>query len=86
MTNNESTIKDEFSECAEVVPVEVYHENCLKSACSCSRGGDCECLCASISSFARACALAGYPVRWRNEGLCPLMCEDRESKPGGRVS
>ena len=72
-----------FAACAEVVDVVPFHDNCLKSACSCSRGGDCECLCASIAAYARACALAGQAVRWRNENLCPLMCEDREAKPGG---
>jgi len=74
-----------FSECAEVVNNIPYYDACLKSACTCHRGGECECLCASIAAYARACALAGYAVRWRNENLCPLMCEDREAKPGGQV-
>ena len=73
-----------FAECASVVNVIPYYDACVKSACSCSRGGDCECLCASIAAYARTCALAGYAVRWRNENLCPLMCEDREAKPGGK--
>ena len=50
------------------------------------KGGDCECLCAAISAFARACSIAGVPARWRTPDLCPLMCEAREKHPGGKGS
>ena len=73
-----------FAECRELINFNEYYEDCKQSACSCSRGGDCECLCAAIATFGRACAVAGAPVRWRTAELCPLMCEAREKHPGGK--
>ncbi|CBY42257.1 unnamed protein product, partial [Oikopleura dioica] len=74
---------DLFKNCRERLDPSTYYEDCKESACSCSRGGECECLCATIASFARACAVAGEPVRWRSPDLCPLMCEAQEKQPGG---
>jgi hypothetical protein len=74
---------DLFRNCREKIDPTSYYEDCKESACSCSRGGECECLCATIASFARACAVAGEPVRWRSPDLCPLMCEAQEKQPGG---
>jgi hypothetical protein len=32
---------------------------------SCDRGGDCECLCTALASFAEKCNTIGVPVKWR---------------------
>ena len=77
---------DTFEKCRELVDVTEYYEDCKQSACTCSRGGECECLCAAIAAFARACAVAGAPARWRTPDICPLMCEAREKHPGGKGS
>ncbi|CBY38157.1 unnamed protein product, partial [Oikopleura dioica] len=68
---------DLFKNCRERLDPSTYYEDCKESACSCSRGGECECLCATIASFARACAVAGEPVRWRSPDLCPLIRKRR---------
>ena len=42
---------------------------------SCDRGGDCECLCTALASFAEKCNSIGVPVRWRRPDRCPMQCE-----------
>lgn len=37
---------------------------------SCDSGGDCECLCSAIATYADECARHGLPVRWRSQELC----------------
>ena len=36
----------------------------------CDSGGDCECLCDSIATFADNCAAFTTPSRWRGFGFC----------------
>ena len=38
--------------------------------CSCDAGGDCECLCSAIATYADECARHGLHVRWRSQELC----------------
>ncbi|XP_063293577.1 mucin-5B-like [Pelobates fuscus] len=55
-----------FSACHASVNPEHYQQNCLFDTCSCKRAEDC--LCASLSSYAWACAVAGIPlIGWREE-------------------
>ena len=37
---------------------------------SCDSGGDCECLCSAIATYADECARHGIYVRWRSQELC----------------
>lgn len=46
---------------------------------SCDSGGDCECLCSAIATYADECARHGIHVRWRSQELCrecaqPSVC------------
>ncbi|KAF3819473.1 hypothetical protein GH733_013623, partial [Mirounga leonina] len=40
--------------------------------CCCDSGGDCECLCLAIATYADECARRGLPVRWHSQELCLL--------------
>ncbi|TSY13799.1 Otogelin [Bagarius yarrelli] len=53
-------------------PVDVtsYYMNCLVDACSCSRGGDCDCFCTSLATYAHSCCQQGIPIDWRSPSLC----------------
>lgn len=37
---------------------------------SCDSGGDCECLCSAVATYADECARHGFHVRWRSQELC----------------
>lgn len=47
-----------------------YTRWCQEDSCSCDSGGDCECMCTSIASFAQECNKVGVAVRWRSNELC----------------
>jgi hypothetical protein len=66
---------DLFSRCHEIVDPQVFYDLCVYDACGCNSGGDCECLCTAVASYARACSDAGVHVHWRSQELCPLQCE-----------
>uniref|UniRef100_A0A2I3GQ68 SCO-spondin n=1 Tax=Nomascus leucogenys TaxID=61853 RepID=A0A2I3GQ68_NOMLE len=68
-----------FASCHAEVPPQQHYEWCLYDACGCDSGGDCECLCSAIATYADECARHGHHVRWRSQELCPLQCE------GGQV-
>lgn len=51
------------------------HAECLYDACSCDKGGDCECLCSSLAAFGELCNKIGVPVKWRTQHRCPIQCE-----------
>lgn len=62
------------------------HIECLYDACSCDKGGDCECLCSSLAAFAELCIKAGVPVKWRSLHKCPIQCEyGKEYLPCGPI-
>ncbi|XP_004430689.1 PREDICTED: SCO-spondin [Ceratotherium simum simum] len=68
-----------FARCHAEVPPQQHYEWCVYDACGCDSGGDCECLCSAIATYADECAWHGIHVRWRSQELCPLQCE------GGQV-
>ncbi|XP_068828902.1 LOW QUALITY PROTEIN: SCO-spondin-like [Capricornis sumatraensis] len=68
-----------FARCHVEVPPQPHYERCVYDACGCDSGGDCECLCSAIATYADECARHGIHVRWRSQELCPLQCE------GGQV-
>ena len=78
-----------FSPCiAKLDPhiVQKSHIECLYDACSCDKGGDCECLCSALASFAEVCNSVGVPVKWRHQHKCPMQCEyGKEYLPCGPV-
>ncbi|NP_001291257.2 otogelin precursor [Bos taurus] len=64
-----------FETCHPVVDVSWFYSNCLTDTCGCSRGGDCECFCASVSAYAHQCCQHGVAVDWRTPRLCPYDCD-----------
>lgn len=67
-----------FTHCIEKLdPADIHksHIECLFDACSCDKGGDCECLCSSLASFAEQCLKVGVAVKWRTQHRCPIQCE-----------
>nr|XP_021530849.1 LOW QUALITY PROTEIN: otogelin [Aotus nancymaae] len=64
-----------FEICHPVVDVTWFYSNCLTDTCGCSRGGDCECFCASVSAYAHQCCQHGVAVDWRTPRLCPYDCD-----------
>ncbi|XP_077495549.1 uncharacterized protein LOC144106577 isoform X2 [Amblyomma americanum] len=63
-----------FRECHSEVDVQLYYDRCVSDTCSCDTGGDCECLCTSLSAYAHECAQRGVRVLWRSQELCPVQC------------
>ncbi|XP_008064182.1 SCO-spondin [Carlito syrichta] len=64
-----------FAPCHANVPPQQHYEWCVYDACGCDSGGDCECLCSAIATYADKCSQHGHHVRWRSQELCPLQCE-----------
>ncbi|XP_071414871.1 mucin-5AC isoform X2 [Pithys albifrons albifrons] len=65
-----------FAECHSTVNPEVYQKNCMFDTCNCEKSEDC--MCAALSSYARACAAKGVLLTgWRRKActkyttLCP---------------
>ncbi|PNJ47496.1 OTOG isoform 6 [Pongo abelii] len=65
-------LSEVFEICHPVVDVTWFYSNCLTDTCGCSRGGDCECFCASVSAYAHQCCQHGVAVDWRTPHLCLL--------------
>uniref|UniRef100_A0A2K6UCA1 Otogelin n=1 Tax=Saimiri boliviensis boliviensis TaxID=39432 RepID=A0A2K6UCA1_SAIBB len=65
-------LSEVFEICHPVVDVTWFYSNCLTDTCGCSRGGDCECFCASVSAYAHQCCQHGVAVDWRTPRLCLL--------------
>ncbi|XP_053473113.1 otogelin [Ictalurus furcatus] len=68
-------LSEVFQACHPVVDVTWYYMNCLADTCSCSRGGDCECFCTSLATYAHSCCQQGIPIDWRSPSLCSYDCE-----------
>lgn len=68
----------------DATDIQKSHVECLFDACSCDKGGDCECLCTALSSFAEMCNKVGVPIRWRSQDRCPIQCENgKQYQPCG---
>ncbi|XP_039696315.1 mucin-5B [Pteropus medius] len=57
-----------FSPCHSVVNPAPFHANCLFDTCNCEKSEDC--LCAALSSYARACAAKGVLLSGWRAGVC----------------
>ncbi|KAM9572871.1 SCO-spondin-like [Guaruba guarouba] len=64
-----------FEPCHDAVPCQRFYDWCIFDACGCDSGGDCECLCTAIATYAEECGRRGVHVRWRSQELCPLQCD-----------
>ncbi|CAH7458855.1 Otog [Phodopus roborovskii] len=68
-------LSEVFEPCHPVVDVTWFYSNCLTDTCGCSRGGDCECFCDSVSAYAHQCCQHGVVIDWRTPRLCPYDCD-----------
>ncbi|CAH2325437.1 mucin-5AC [Pelobates cultripes] len=64
-----------FQACHPKIDPMEYYESCVHDACACDTGGDCECLCTAVASYAQACSEAGICVNWRTPSICPIFCD-----------
>ncbi|KAM8939207.1 mucin-5AC-like [Pelodytes ibericus] len=64
-----------FYSCHSLVDPVTYYEACVNDACACDTGGDCECFCTAVASYAQACAEAGECISWRTPSMCPVFCD-----------
>ncbi|XP_053305279.1 mucin-5AC-like [Spea bombifrons] len=64
-----------FYSCHALVDPVKYYEACVNDACACDTGGDCECFCTAVASYAQACSEAGECVTWRTPTMCPVFCD-----------
>ncbi|XP_058290898.1 mucin-6 [Hylobates moloch] len=63
-----------FATCHSKVYHLPYYEACVRDACGCDSGGDCECLCDAVAAYAQACLDKGVCVDWRTPDFCPIYC------------
>ncbi|KAI4585199.1 hypothetical protein MJG53_006733 [Ovis ammon polii x Ovis aries] len=70
-----------FARCHVEVPPQPHYERCVYDACGCDSGGDCECLCSAIATYADECARHGIHVRWRSQELCRGICLELAACP-----
>ncbi|XP_058925316.2 mucin-6 [Kogia breviceps] len=64
-----------FAACHSQVYRLPYYEACVRDACGCDTGGDCECLCDAVAAYAKACVDKGVCVDWRSPDFCPIYCD-----------
>ncbi|KAG2462999.1 MUC5B protein, partial [Polypterus senegalus] len=70
-----------FTDCHYQVDPIPYYDACVQDSCACDSGGDCECFCTAVASYAKACNEAEVCVAWRSPEICPLFC-DYYNPPG----
>uniref|UniRef100_A0A8D0NLT5 Mucin-2 n=1 Tax=Sus scrofa TaxID=9823 RepID=A0A8D0NLT5_PIG len=64
-----------FRACHSKVDPKPFYEACVHDSCSCDTGGDCECFCSAVASYAQECTKEGACVFWRTPDLCPIFCD-----------
>ncbi|XP_071073993.1 mucin-2 [Dasypus novemcinctus] len=64
-----------FSACHSKVDPKPFYEACVHDSCSCDTGGDCECYCSAVASYAQECNKERACVYWRTPDLCPIFCD-----------
>uniref|UniRef100_A0A8D3D3I4 Mucin-2-like n=1 Tax=Scophthalmus maximus TaxID=52904 RepID=A0A8D3D3I4_SCOMX len=72
---------EKFKDCHNKVDSLPFYDNCVRDACACDTGGDCECLCTAVAAYAQACNEADVCVAWRTPDICPVFC-DYYNSPG----
>ncbi|XP_054708375.1 SCO-spondin-like, partial [Uloborus diversus] len=73
---------DVFANCWSEVPLDHFYERCVFDSCACDTGGDCDCLCTAIATYAYECSMHGIPIKWRSQELCPIQCEECSTYDG----
>ncbi|XP_042638044.1 mucin-2 [Orycteropus afer afer] len=64
-----------FQVCHSKVDPKPFYEACVHDSCSCDTGGDCECFCSAVASYAQECTKEEACVYWRTPDLCPIFCD-----------
>ncbi|XP_012668768.1 mucin-2 [Otolemur garnettii] len=64
-----------FQACHGKVDPTPFYEACVHDSCSCDTGGDCECFCSAVASYAQECTKEEACVFWRTPDLCPIFCD-----------
>ncbi|XP_075422984.1 mucin-5AC-like [Ascaphus truei] len=64
-----------FQPCHSQVDPQKYYETCVKDACACDMGGDCDCFCTVVAIYAQACSEACACIDWRTPTICPVFCD-----------
>ncbi|XP_043083626.1 mucin-2 [Puntigrus tetrazona] len=64
-----------FTDCHSLVDSGPYYDACVRDACACDSGGDCDCLCTAVAAYAAECRKRGACVAWRRPDFCPLFCD-----------
>uniref|UniRef100_A0A4W3H362 Mucin-5AC-like n=1 Tax=Callorhinchus milii TaxID=7868 RepID=A0A4W3H362_CALMI len=64
-----------FRPCHAQVNPTPYYDACVRDACACDTGGDCECFCTAVAAYSSACSMVGVCVSWRTPDICPLFCD-----------
>lgn len=59
-----------FSSCHSKVDPKPFYEACVHDSCSCDSGGDCECFCSAVATYAQECTKEAACVYWRTPDLC----------------
>ncbi|XP_047436677.1 LOW QUALITY PROTEIN: mucin-5AC-like [Mugil cephalus] len=68
-----------FASCHSEISPDTYKENCMYDSCNCEKSEDC--MCAAVSSYVHACAVAGIQISgWRNS-----ICGKYASCPSSMV-
>ncbi|XP_014864982.1 PREDICTED: mucin-19 [Poecilia mexicana] len=63
-----------FARCHSYIPTDQYHTACIQRTCNCGNNL-LRCLCASLGSYAKACAVLGAELGdWRRATNCTLNC------------
>ncbi|XP_004638104.1 mucin-2 [Octodon degus] len=70
-----------FAVCHSKVDPTVFYEACVHDSCSCDSGGDCECFCSAVASYAQECTKAEACVFWRTPDLCRCYPRCPKDKP-----
>ncbi|XP_056095225.1 mucin-2-like [Rhinichthys klamathensis goyatoka] len=71
----------DFQDCHAPVDSGPYYEACVRDACACDSGGDCDCLCTAVAAYAAECRKKGVCVAWRKPHFCPVFCEYYNNPP-----
>lgn len=69
--------------CSPQVDPKPFYEACVHDSCSCDTGGDCECFCSAVASYAQECTKEGACVFWRTPDLCRKSPPELDPGPGG---
>ncbi|XP_077066438.1 mucin-5AC-like [Siphateles boraxobius] len=64
-----------FKDCHSPVDSGPFYEACVRDACACDSGGDCDCLCTAVAAYAAECRKKGVCVAWRRPDFCPVFCD-----------